>query len=115
MTHTPGPWIASEPFEDEYGIEAVVIGEGPDVDGATFHEDMIATVTSMNKSEAEFKANISLIAAAPDLLEAASRLFKWFDKSGSAVNARWDRIPAEERAAIVSDFRAAIAKAMGEV
>jgi hypothetical protein len=39
---------------------------------------------------------------------AARRFFKWFDITGSSVNSRWNRVPPEERAGIVADFRAAL-------
>lgn len=42
--------------------------------------------------------------------EALRMLDKWFTPSGSSVRARWDRIPPEERLAIVNAVRAVLSE-----
>jgi hypothetical protein len=42
------------------------------------------------------------------LREALGMFNKWFDNSGAAISARWDRVPPEERVAIVKAFRALV-------
>jgi FAD/FMN-containing dehydrogenase len=45
-------------------------------------------------------------AALREAWEARERLMKWFTHSGASITSRWDRIPPEERVAIVEGFRA---------
>jgi len=42
------------------------------------------------------------------LREALQILNVWFDKSGSAISARWDRVPPEDRARFVKAMRTAL-------
>lgn len=76
----------------------------------------IATVwqgadADLSISEDQAAAHAQLIAAAPEMLAALLILFKWFEITGSSVDARWSRIPPVERKAIVDATRAAIKKA----
>lgn len=47
-----------------------------------------------------------------NLEEAAKMFFQHFDKSGQSVMTCWDRVPPQQRVAIVDAFRVAIAKAL---
>jgi len=89
MKHTPGPWHRNIPADGKY--PTVFAGRNQHV-----------AVASQQKDSAETEANISLIAAAPDLLEALQDLL-------DVVGVRIDdpRIVQFDRA------RAAIAKAEG--
>ena len=55
-----------------------------------------------------------LFAVAPEMFDALETFFKWFDKSGSSITQRWDRVPPEDRAMIVNTMRATFAKARGQ-
>lgn len=75
-----------------------------------------ATVLSSSGERlADFRhvADANLFAAAPEMLTALQILHKWFEITGSSVDARWNRIPPLERSEIVKATRAAIAKAEG--
>lgn len=61
--HTPGPWLIRE--GDEWTHDVVTL-EGVNTEG----DPMYWTVASANGRRDEVKANVRLIAAAPDLLEA---------------------------------------------
>ena len=69
--HTPGPWSVEEPMDFELSIVE---------SGKPVHEwQFIACIPHGGKKEGDFpkviaEANARLIAAAPDLLEAAKRL-----------------------------------------
>lgn len=65
MKHTPGPWIITE--GDEWTCDVHTNTE----------EQGIWTVASANKLRDEFRANLSLIAAAPELLAELDKLTKF--------------------------------------
>lgn len=44
-----------------------------------------------------------------EMYEALKGLTKWFEGSGSSVNARWERVPREERRSIVVRALSAVA------
>ena len=71
-------------------------------------------IAVMSGSGREDQKLAHLFAAAPDLKAFTERFYKWFDMSGAAISARWDRIPPEERMALVKDAAAALARARGE-
>jgi hypothetical protein len=62
MSHTPGPWVI---FVDRDEAEYVVL--------PAMRAGQIATVWAKDAGDAIASANASLIAAAPDLLEALKR------------------------------------------
>lgn len=99
--HTPAPWTV---LTQGTGVSIVHVEDHPEKTGG--HR-----ICKMHSGKPNIHTDAALIAAAPDLKNAAEYFFKWFDKSGSSINTRWDRIPAEERAVIVSKFRAALSKA----
>lgn len=61
MTHTPGPWMEQR---DKFGmITGMIYEKHQTLDAPAIHKQAVA--------EAWTEANVTLIAAAPDLLEAA--------------------------------------------
>lgn len=102
-THTPGPWKVHErkgraghnhPFciaSDHFNKDGMISGEG-----------QVAEIAS-GPNFAE--ANARLVAAAPDLLEAAMALDSMFDNDGPLLTVYKKEI---------EQFRAAIAKAIGD-
>jgi len=68
MTHTPGPWT----FSDEYVIAK-----------ETVIADPYCMATRGQSDEGEMEANASLIAAAPDMLEALEEVASYLDKEDS--------------------------------
>lgn len=94
---TDGSWKCS-------GLQVIAPGRG-----------VIANCpTPQNGGVMECSFNVDLIGAAKDLYEALAMLGKWFEKSGSGLKSRWDRIPPEEVGAIVQKMHAALALARGE-
>lgn len=97
--HTPGPWIISD--GDEWTHDVVTHhGELPDGSPNAWN---IATINSRRD---ECDANLALIAAAPDLLEALEKIMSLVDASGST--------PHPSVAKVIGAGRAAIAKVKGE-
>lgn len=97
--HTPGPW------------EACKVGDYGDYDGqclVVLGDDMRVAVTLGSDKTA--KANASLIAAAPDLLDALREIAD--DYAGRFDMASPSTNPGMKY--VVSQARAAIAKATGE-
>jgi len=94
--HTPGPWTMHPRFDD--GAEVRAIAPVAWCGVAT----TVGSSGSQSIDAAEARANARLIAAAPDLLAALERLFRW----GS-----W---PSEEHKQDMESARAAIAKATKE-
>jgi hypothetical protein len=90
-THTPGPWFASE-------------GETNGIYEACIHNGV--TIANITDEAIGCKANASLIAAAPDLLEALILL----EERSSTLPAHSEFMTKARNKA-----RAAIAKAMGAV
>jgi hypothetical protein len=104
--HTPGPWFTIERLEraDDGGAGCVEIGPwdpSEDLHRDSFYEDTLAEVWDGNYPAVE---NARLMAAAPDLLEAAR-----------AVVERWDSPlwkDAEPTAHVILKLRQAIKKAV---
>lgn len=96
--HTPGPWSIGTPNAKEYG-EVGVHGPGE-------YGFIICDLQADGYDEKTQKANASLIAAAPDLLEALE----------GVTDMAADMIPSMGFAglALIEAARAAIAKARGE-
>ena len=91
--HTPGPWTMHPRFDD--GAEVRSLASVAWCSVASTHGASGSQIIDV----AEARANARLIAAAPDLLEALERLFRW----GS-----W---PSEEHKQDMELARTAIAKA----
>lgn len=91
LKHTPGPWHVSGPTRDVKAPPTAYLPDG-----------MVAATRYLGNAperEAEHAANAALIAAAPDLLQAARMVMTW---------------PSHENMTPVFDaLRAAIAKAEG--
>jgi hypothetical protein len=110
---TPGPWAVraganrSGRYEIEAGAQILCPGTG----GARSYSDVVAATHWSGTPE--WEANAHLIAAAPEMYEALKHLHKWFEITGSSINARWGRIPPEDSKIIVDAMRAALAKAEG--
>lgn len=98
-THTPGPWGAScSPFD--MAVTAIIDGKSIDLMGARGDLGDQAEV------------NITLAAAAPDLLEALEQLLNQFD---SEIHNEYDGTGMlEDRLSEANHARRAIAKAKGE-
>ena len=101
--HTPGPWELSKP---NFGERHIYVSSWRSVDGkkCTSGKQHICVLPYEGKRGAivyheMFNANASLIAAAPDLLEALEDLLGWQTLAPDDV---------------VAAARAAIAKARGE-
>lgn len=76
MPHTPGPWKVFENEHDYWGMREV---KGPLVKCIC---STIATNVSIEQAR-QMEADISLIAAAPDLLEAAKFALPCFDTNSN--------------------------------
>lgn len=62
--HTPGPWVLSTPYTDDF--PTMTLGHGEER-GDRFVEEALGEVWGLNISEEEFRANAELIASAPTL------------------------------------------------
>ena len=106
IKHTPGPWVIAESEQGRH-FRAV---------SAKKHEALATVVWLMEDDDMdgvtspECEANASLIAAAPDLLEALTDAVIDFDNWA----AHEDNHPHEHLVAWAERARAAIAKAKGE-
>lgn len=103
--HTPGPWhwVGSsrlEPVEPDYPTSAVSVILSEDGCYGFVGSDPGATL-------AEDRANHALIAAAPDLLDAARAAEAFLGRQG------WTGAPTGPAAVALSKVRGAIAKATG--
>ncbi len=71
----------------------------------TGHREMMTAcliATAMNEADERARSG------AEELREALEMLFKFFDCSGEAINSRWDKVPPEDRVAIVKAARQAL-------
>lgn len=100
--HTPGPWLIRQ--GDEWTHDVVTL-EGENIDG----EPLYWNVASASGRRDEVKANLRLIAAAPDLLEALQAVLP-FIPTTSAAEGGAAKYSEYVRAADM--VRAAIAKAV---
>lgn len=103
--HTPGPWIATGS-----AIEDVDITEIRTVD-----ERLLAEVLPYDTLDgmAEMDANARLIAAAPELLEAAQAVREELDRYGFINNSQ-DNDPDGHESPAIGKLLAAIDKATGQ-
>lgn len=76
--HTPGPWHRNIPPASKY----VTVWSG--------RNKHVAYVTTQGLTEAEIEANINLVAAAPELLEALVALVKVYDDEFGMVAPEMD-------------------------
>lgn len=90
---TPGPWVAHD--DEESMATSVIISDSLDI---------IAVVGTYMTSTEEDYANASLIAAAPELLEALQKMVS------KAYKQNWNDAYPEE----IQSAQAAINKALGE-
>ena len=110
MTHTPGPWVIQGGIEKKPHDFYPILGP---------KSESIAAVLTENHANAprpEGASNASLIAAAPDLLEAAKRALGEFIVNGHPGERGMCGIEIADGCAIceaAKDIRAAIAKAEG--
>ena len=103
--HTPGPWSVYDQrhlFTNHEGSARLIAG---DIWIACVHGSHVGP-----QSKEEADANISLIAAAPELLEAASEVVRLLEYHGPAIVAHI--MDTDDNAG--QRLRAAIAKAKGE-
>lgn len=109
---TPGPWLA-EPA-DMFGDHNIVLAEQADDSRA------VAAVVSNMRLPFEVAGNARLIAAAPDLYEAASKLIANFDELRATtvaerfVTGRSDAQIRKSSNEAIDELRAALSKARGE-
>ena len=95
MTHTPGPWKASQTHPaGDWCIHAAGIPW------------QLAYLAASDKIEWPLEANARLIAAAPDQNAALIKVIEWYSVNGGGAPTYTDHFPIEE-------VRAAIAKATG--
>lgn len=99
MKHTPGPWSV----RNKGGRESVISNPaGNEATNGTFIADCM--VSSAYRTIEETKANAKLIAAAPELLEAARKMVEAFkdkqfdDSSDPMRTAKWALLNAIEKA-----------------
>ena len=98
--HTPGPWSVYDQrhlFTNYEGSARLIAG---DIWIACVHGSHVGP-----QSKEEADANISLIAAAPELLEAAINVAQWWDS---------DNKISPKASGVIDRLRAAINKAKGE-
>jgi hypothetical protein len=103
MKHTPGPWIA----DDNEGFGAWHIWSGMTPTGSGTPGPLVATIVG---DSAETDANASLIAAAPELLEAAKAYMAMIEHPETKIT----RVGGPDPVKSVNDMLAAIAKAEGK-
>lgn len=106
---TPGPW-SLETVKTSSGI-CHKIGPFPWKEGRQNHACIYVDYPNgaMGTAEAELKANATLIASAPDLLEACEAAVKCSDDLAERYG--WERV--DEAEAVHAQLRAAISKARG--
>lgn len=108
--HTPGPWVAEDPG---YNTKSSLAGnpiliQGP-VDKESFGEELasLRLWSDHNEQNEQQRANARLIAAAPELLEAAKLAL-------AALQREIDITDNEFHPATMRILKAAIAKAEGK-
>lgn len=74
QTHTPGPWVWDENRRERKYADIVLTADAEEnsisiIEGAYF----------VSEADSENEANARLIAAAPDLLDAAKAISEWYD------------------------------------
>lgn len=104
--HTPGPWTAHVPYPATNPRYAVTASYP---NGLTFE---VAVASMGDWSMAEARANATLIAAAPELLEALRGIVQELDEFGF-INSQ-DNDPDGGESPAIGTARAAIAKATGK-
>lgn len=106
-THTPGPWD----FRGSLGPTSNPHLKGPHVVEAA-NGSQIAILNGWRSDVSE--ANARLIAAAPELLDALTRMLKQFPADSDLYAAGWDSSAINEACDAYDAARAAIRKATGE-
>ena len=101
--HTPGPWIVLEDEDGADQIKSLTRDQAPFV--------ILPNQGICGKDVPQAVANASLIAAAPELLEAAKLLDQWLATEFPA--AALGRKDEEKRIELLRGLRAAIEKAEG--
>ena len=108
LQHTPGPWIISADPMHFYSLTTVIGGkESHQKNGPP--QQMIVQVGGFAEWQ-EAEANARLIAAAPDLLEAAQRFVEVMDESFDHPDTASE---IDKLNKVADAARAAIAKAAG--
>jgi len=105
--HTPGPWrVSSSPY-------GAVVCDTPI--GGHGHDDVKHYGGHLIAESIHRDADMALIAAAPQLLEALERATEWLGVAASYVRAEGNApLTAEQCSAAIIYARAAIAAARGE-
>lgn len=110
--YTPGPWAVEADGDDNFRIVQVIEFDGEPPENG----DCICSVPGLELSTDCDEANANLIAAVPELYEAAEKVLAWWDqKLANELSSNRDFAWAED--AEWSEFRAmraALAKARGE-
>ena len=106
-SHTPGPWVVRK--GDEWTRD-VVTDHGEMPDGSRNYWN----VASANIRRDECEANARLIAAAPDLFDAAKLVLAWYEAENDFTKEPdfYKRVEMCRVSEVA--LRAAIAKALGE-
>ncbi len=83
IKHTPGPWVVDI---KSFGVEPeeVIIGVKTETDIPSYYQRICDSILPSDdeqyiKEHAEIKANMTLIAAAPEMLEAIQQLIEVFE------------------------------------
>lgn len=115
--HTPGPWVTGNDFENSGG--GFNVGAGHNVRSASTPRVCVAHTARVffggeeYVSEDQAQANARLIAAAPDLLEAARGVQTLYAELNAAMPAIINTPGGEAVIAAVQRANAAIARAEG--
>ena len=102
--HTPGPWFAQAGYLTIYNLS----------DGNVGTTCGIAKVLRDQPGDDQAEANARLIAAAPELLDALTRMLKQFPADSDLYAAGWDGSAINEACDAYDAARAAVRKATGE-
>lgn len=107
MTHTPGPWE----LDEDYGVSIVGL---PGYEGDPNNRRIVLSICEPDEMDywdnmdEEDRANIALMIAAPELLEACDAINEWCGTDDGAHALPYEPPWAEK-------LRAAIRKAKGEL